>query len=61
MICSILFHVSIEVRNVYLKDFYIYRLVMETTQMAMEGAEKVERARMGRAWQCMRCLNEEGK
>ena len=30
--------------------------------MAMEDAEKVERARrMGRAWQCMRCLNEEGK
>ena len=35
---------------------------METTLIAMEGAEKVERARrMGRAWQCMRCLNEEGK
>ena len=44
------------------KVLYFYRLVMETTQMAIEGAEKVDRARrMGRAWQCMRYLNEEGK
>ena len=30
--------------------------------MANEEADKVEKARrMGRAWQCLRCLNEEGK